>query len=125
LSTNERNVSLLTTVLGAAAALVVVLTVGIFVQGWVLRLMAEEERGKIFDRPYPELEDYVQEQEQKLSGDYYWLDQEAGTVHLPIERAMALVVEEHGVGEQATEKPAVGEQSGVDPSLEESGEASP
>ncbi|MDY7092923.1 MAG: hypothetical protein SX243_08125 [Acidobacteriota bacterium] len=101
MSTNDRTISLLTTILGAVAALVAVLTVGIFLQGWTQRQMAEEERGKIFERPYPELEAYQEEQQQKLTADYHWIDQEAGTVHLPIERAMALVLEEQVVDEQA------------------------
>ena len=95
MSSDQRNVSLIVTVLGVVSALLVLLSLGIFIQGWAQGRLAAEERSKIFDRPYPELEAYREEQEQKLS-EYHWIDKEAGTVHLPIERAMTLVVEERG-----------------------------
>lgn len=90
---NRKSVSLVVALLGAASALLVMLSFGIFLQGWAQRRLAEEERVKIFDRSYPDLETYRQEQELQLSG-YFWIDEEAGIVHLPIERAMDLVVEE-------------------------------
>ena len=85
--------------LGVASALVLMLAVGVFLQGWAERRLAEEERIKVFDRSYPELDAYRQEQKQKLA-EYFWIDEEAGLVHLPIERAMALVVEEIGEVEE-------------------------
>ncbi|MCB1054378.1 MAG: hypothetical protein KDD11_02565 [Acidobacteria bacterium] len=96
MSSKDRHVSLVTTILGVLAALLLVTTVGTFLQGWALRRVAAEERKKVVERPYPELEAYHQEQEQALSANYFWIDQAAGTVHLPIERAMALVVAEAG-----------------------------
>jgi len=41
------------------------------------------------------LQETIQTQVKLVSG-YAWLDQSAGVVRLPIERAMELVVEEHG-----------------------------
>ncbi|MEM9553598.1 MAG: hypothetical protein AAGC60_05015 [Acidobacteriota bacterium] len=101
MSSRDRHVFVATTVLGVVAALLVVATVGVFLQGWVLRRMAEEESRKVFERPYPALEAYEREQEQQLSAGYHWLDPDAGRVHLPIERAMELVVAEQG-GQEAS-----------------------
>ena len=95
MNSNRKSLSLVVMLLGATSALMVMLSVGIVLQGWAERRLAEEERIKIFDRSYPELETYRQEQERQLS-EYFWIDKEAGTVHLPIDRAMALVVEEAG-----------------------------
>ena len=99
MNSNRKSASLAVISLGVASALLLMLAVGIFLQGWAERRLAEEERIKIFDRSYPELEAYRQEQERQLS-EYSWIDQEAGKVSLPIERAMALIVEE---AEEVTE----------------------
>jgi hypothetical protein len=37
-----------------------------------------------------------EKQSEQLTGGYRWIDQKAGTVQLPIERAMELTAEEHG-----------------------------
>ena len=102
MSESNKNVSLATTVLGVVAALLFVAVTGIFLQGWTLRRMVEEESRKIFERPYPELQAYEAEQEQELTAGYYWLDEKAGTVHLPIERAMELIVAESSQAAQAS-----------------------
>ena len=91
MSSNRKSFSHLATLLGVASALAVMLSVGLFIQGWAERRLADEERSKIFDRSYPELEAFRQEQADLLEG-YYWVDEESGRVHLPIERAMELVV---------------------------------
>lgn len=99
MNSHHKSASPAVMLLGVASALVLMLAVGVFLQGWAERRLAEEERIKVFDRSYPELEAYRQEQEQKLA-EYFWIDEEAGLVHLPIERAMALVVEEAGEVEE-------------------------
>lgn len=99
MNSNRKNVRPTLLFLGIASALMLMLAVGVFLQGWAERRLAAEERIKVFDRSYPELEAYRQEQEQQLA-EYFWIDQEAGRVHLPIERAMALVVEEAGEVEE-------------------------
>ena len=106
MSESNKNVSLATTVLGVVAALLFVAVTGIFLQGWTLRRMVEEESRKIFERPYPELQAYEAEQEQELTAGYYWLDEKAGTVHLPIERAMELIVAEYSHSDLAEEDTA-------------------
>ena len=93
MSSNRNHTPVTVMLLGVASALLVMLAVGIFLEGWAERRLAAEERLKVFDRAYPELETYRQEQERQLS-EYSWIDREADKVHLPIERAMALVVEE-------------------------------
>ena len=99
MNSNRKSASLAVIVLGVTSALLLMLTAGIFLQGWAERRLAEEERIKIFERTYPELEMYRQAQQEQLS-EYFWIDEEAGTVHLPIERAMDLVVEEAGEVEE-------------------------
>ena len=99
MNSHHKSASPAVMLLGVASALVLMLAVGVFLQGWAERRLAEEERIKVFDRSYPELEAYRQEQEQELA-EYFWIDEEAGLVHLPIERAMALVVEEIGEVEE-------------------------
>lgn len=99
MNSNRKSTSPAVMLLGVASALVLMLAVGVFLQGWAERRLAEEERIKVFDRSYPELEAYRQEQEQQLA-EYFWIDEEAGLVHLPIDRAMALVVEDSGEVEE-------------------------
>lgn len=52
------------------------------------------------------LQETVQNQAKQASG-YGWVDQKAGVVRLPIERAMELIVEEQGANRAATAKPPV------------------
>jgi hypothetical protein len=35
----------------------------------------------------------IREEESKMLGEYQWIDRDAGTVRIPIERAMTLIVE--------------------------------
>ena len=93
MNSNHKSASPAVMLLGVLSALVLMLAGGIFLQGWAERRLADEERTKVFERSYPELEAYRQQQEQQLS-EYAWIDEEAGTVRLPVERAMSLVVEE-------------------------------
>lgn len=99
MNSNRKSASPVVVLLGVASALLLMLAVGLFLEGWAERRLAQEERIKIIDRSYPELEAYRQEQERQLT-EYFWIDQEAGRVHLPIERAMTLVVEEAGEVEE-------------------------
>ena len=94
MSSQHGNVSLAATLLGVASALLLMLAVGIVLQGWAARWIEVEEQRKVIDRTYPELEAYRLEQEEALVG-YHWIDQETGQVHLPIERAMEVVAQEY------------------------------
>ena len=124
MSSKHRHLALATTLLGVIAALLLVATVGVFLHGWTLRRLSDEESRKIFDRPYPQLEIYEREQEQLLSAGYHWLDADAGTVRLPIERAMELVVEELGTAAPLADSDAPDGLS-TTPSSQPPGEAAP
>lgn len=83
-----------TLVVGAAGVLITVLTlIGLEVL-YYQTAGAEHTRKEVESIPL-ELEATRTEQIRQLAG-YRWVDKQAGTVALPIERAMELIVEEHG-----------------------------
>ena len=61
--------------------------------GYFDRVRDEEFEAKVVDRPTAAVRDLQAEQLDELR-DYRWIDRDAGTVAIPIERAMELVVEE-------------------------------
>ena len=57
--------------------------------------MEEEELArKIYDQPYEELQELDADQLEQLNS-YGWVSEADGVAHIPIERAMELVVEEN------------------------------
>jgi len=65
----------------------------LLVQGWFYQAQTEEYVRKVVEPRAEELASAVAEQQDTLNS-YRVLDQEAGTVAVPIERAMELVVRE-------------------------------
>lgn len=75
--------------IGIAAAIVIVLGLEVIHR----RTAAREFESKIIEREPQQLRLLQAEQTEKLKG-YVWVDQGAGQVSLPIDRAMELVVEQ-------------------------------
>ena len=69
----------------------VVVLVGLI--GYFDRVRDEEFEAKVVDRPTTAVRDLRTDQLGELR-EYRWIDRDAGTVAIPIERAMDLVVEE-------------------------------
>lgn len=93
-------------ILGALGVFVIVL--GLQVLFYAVE-RAEHQR-KVIEQPYDEVRRIRAQQEQGLHS-YRWVDKNAGIVGIPIDRAMALVVEElatypEGRPEPATERAA-------------------
>lgn len=83
------NIQLLVAIGSISTVLLIVLVVG--VQAWFgaeLRRETEEKQSNVVQW---KLKDLRLEQESKLQG-YRWVDREAGTVAIPIERAMEITV---------------------------------
>lgn len=86
-----------TTVVIVVFALLVAITV-IALQAYFGRVEEEEFESKIVSRPDLEKTLVFTEQREKLS-QYGWVDRETGTVRIPVERAMDLVVNDLQVEE--------------------------
>ncbi|MGH2569756.1 MAG: hypothetical protein ACRDGR_00935 [bacterium] len=81
-----------TAYVGALFIVVFVLTV-IALIGYFDRIRSEEFEVKVVDQPFDSVRDLRSQQLGKLE-EYRWIDRGAGTVTIPIERAMELVVDE-------------------------------
>jgi hypothetical protein len=81
-----------TAYVGAVFILVFVLTL-IALIGYFDRVRTEEFEAKVTDRPSAPARDLRSQQLGKIQ-EYRWIDREAGTVTIPIERAMELVAAE-------------------------------
>ena len=73
------------------AVLLFVIIVGL--QALFYSMEREELARKVLEDPYEPLRQLDAGQLERLNS-YGWVDQQAGTAHIPIERAMELVVEE-------------------------------
>jgi hypothetical protein len=81
-----------TAYVGAVFIAVFVLTV-IALISYFDRVSSEEFEVKVVDQPFDAVRDLRSQQLGKLE-EYRWIDRGAGTVTIPIERAMELVVDE-------------------------------
>jgi hypothetical protein len=66
---------------------------GVALEAWFHGELAGEHERKVVEQPVVELEQQLAAQRELLTG-YRWVDREAGTVRLPIDRAMQLVADE-------------------------------
>ncbi len=73
------------------AILLFVIIVGL--QALFYRMQDAEIADKVHSQPYEELRQLDAEQLEQLNS-YGWVDQQAGTVHIPIDRAMQLEAQE-------------------------------
>jgi len=73
------------------AVLLFVIIVGL--QALFYRMQDAEVAEKVYSQPYEELRQLDADQLEQLNS-YGWVDQQAGTVHIPIDRAMELVAQE-------------------------------
>ena len=71
------------------AVLLFVIIVGL--QALFYRMQDAELADKVYSQPYEQLRQLDADQLEQLNS-YGWVDQQAGTVHIPIERAMQLEV---------------------------------
>ena len=69
------------------AILLFVIIVGL--QALFYRMQEQELAAKVYSQPYEELRQLDASQLEQLNS-YGWVDQQAGSVHIPIERAMEL-----------------------------------
>jgi hypothetical protein len=81
-----------TAYVGAVFIILFVLTV-IALIAYFDRVRSQEFEIKVVDRPFDAVRDLRSQQVGKLE-EYRWIDRGAGTVTIPIERAMELVVDE-------------------------------
>lgn len=79
-------------VISAVTVIVAIVTfVGVdALHGWAQDVEFAE---KVESRPFHDLEQLRTQQNERLAG-YGWVDQEAGTVHVPIEQAKQMVLED-------------------------------
>jgi hypothetical protein len=83
-----------TAYVGAVFILLFVLTL-IALVGYFDRVQTEEFEAKVIDRSAAPAHD-LRSQQLGTIQEYRWIDRDAGTVTIPIERAMEVVVEERG-----------------------------
>lgn len=83
-----------TAYVGVVFTLVFVVTLVALI-GYFDRVRDEEFEAKVVDKPTTAVRDLRAEQLGELR-EYRWIDRDAGTVAIPIGRAMDLVVEERG-----------------------------
>jgi hypothetical protein len=84
--------------LSAMAALILVWVVSLFLRGGFLAAQAREYDAKVLAPVNETVRTYRAEQQALLDGGYRWIDQQEGTVGIPVDRAVDLVVERHGSG---------------------------
>src|SRR5689334_8386538 len=89
----QPNTPLLITIGAVSGFLLLVLIIGI--QAWFLREVQRETRIKYEDVPAQPVTDLKIEQETKIN-QYRWVDQKKGTVAIPIDQAMKMIVANHG-----------------------------
>lgn len=88
----QRRRRMVDAVVGFGAGALLVVSVLVLLDAWVLR----QQRLEIVRKQVlPEVEGLARHlaREDSLLGQYRWVDAERGTVRIPIERAMQLVVE--------------------------------
>jgi len=79
--------------LSALAALTLVWVLSLFLRGGFLAARALEYDAKVLAPDNETVRMYEAEQQARLDEGYRWIDKERGTVGVPIERAIELVVE--------------------------------
>ena len=84
--------------LSALAVLVMVWALSLFLRGGFLAAQALEYEAKVLAPVNEPVRMYEAEQQARLDEGYRWIDKEQGTVGVPIERAIELVVERNGGG---------------------------
>ncbi len=80
----------------ALAALILVWVLALFVQGGFLAARSREYQEKVLAPADTAVRDYHDQQQARLDEGYRWIDKEQGTVGVPLERAIELVVARHG-----------------------------
>jgi hypothetical protein len=81
---------------GALAVVVFVYAVSLFLQGGWEAARRLEYEAKVYAPPNTALADAEAAQEAILDGGYRWVDQGAGRVGVPVERAVELIVARQG-----------------------------
>jgi hypothetical protein len=79
-------------VVGIIGAIVLFVII-VLLQTWFYRAEEDERFRKIYSQPYQELQKLDNEQRERLTS-YGWVSEGDGVVHIPIQRAMALIAEE-------------------------------
>ena len=95
---NKSGFNTLAVALSALAALILVWVLSLFLRGGFLAAQAREYDAKVLTPVNETVRMYEAEQQARLDEGYRWLDREQGTVGVPIERAIELVVERNGGG---------------------------
>ena len=79
-------------VVGIISAIVLFVII-VLLQAWFYQAEEDERFRKIYSQPYEELQKLDNQQLETL-GSYGWVSEGDGVAHIPIERAMELVVAE-------------------------------
>ena len=80
----------------ALAAIFFVIALALFLQGGWQAARALEVEAKVLTPPNTDKADALAAQQAVLDGGYRWINQDAGTVGVPVERAVELIVERGG-----------------------------
>lgn len=83
-------------VCSALAVLAVVFALSMFLEGGWLAMRSREYERKVLAPENTEVQEALAAQEAALDAGYRWIDQEAGKVGLPVDRAVELIVERGG-----------------------------
>ena len=81
-------------VLIALAVLIFAYAFALFMQGGFLKAQEMEKEAKVLNQVDPKVKDALAEQNAILQEGYRWIDQEKGTVGMPIDAAKELLVEQ-------------------------------
>lgn len=95
---NDRTTGFNTTavVLSAVAAGILIWALALFLQGGFLAAQAQEYAAKTYEPVNGDVQDYQAAQQAILDEQPRWLDQEQGTVVLPIDDAKEAIVQKYG-----------------------------
>jgi|GEM_PF-1620325 len=81
--------------LSVLAFILFVLAFGLFMRGGFLAAQASQFEATVLDTENTALNDALAEQQARLDEGYRWVNQEAGTVGMPIDAAKELLVQQH------------------------------
>jgi hypothetical protein len=79
-------------VVGVISAIVLFVII-VLLQTWFYSAEEDERYRKVYSQPYQELQKIDNEQLERLTS-YGWVSQTDGVAHIPIDRAMELLVED-------------------------------
>lgn len=96
-ATNRSGFNTTAVAAGAITVMVLVWVLALFLEGGFLALRNREYEQKVLAPTDESVREYHAAQQEILDGDYRWIDKEQGTVGVPIERAIDLVVERDGL----------------------------